>query len=121
MQTPGNPNPAGQRRIQFELPSNLNASYANGVVISQTQSEIVMDFVQIMPNDPRARVQSRVVMTPANAKMFLQALQTNLERFEAVQGTINLPPQPASLADQLFGSVRPEDTPKPPEEEPPHE
>ena len=121
MQPPNTPNPAGQRRIQFELPSTLNATYANGVVISQTQSEIVMDFVQIMPNDPRARVQSRVVMTPANAKLFLRALQTNLERFEAMQGEIQVPQQPTSLADQLFGSIKPEDGGKAPEEEPPQE
>lgn len=116
---PGSPN---QRRIQFEVPSGLNAIYSNGVVISQTQSEIVLDFVQVMPNDPRARVQSRIVMTPANAKMFLRALQTNMERFEAVQGEIQVPPQPASLADQLFGAVKPDEgSSKPPEEEKPNE
>lgn len=104
---PQNPNPA--RRLQLELPSNLNAIYSNAVVISQMHSEIVMDFVQILPNDPRARVQSRIVMTPANAKLFLQALGTNLTRFESINGEIKLPVQGTSLAEQLFGHIKPDE------------
>lgn len=98
--------PQPQRRLQLEIPANLNGVYANAVIIAQTYSEIVMDFIQIAPNDPRARVQSRVVMTPANAKLFLQALTTNLERFEVAHGEIKLPAQPTSLADQLFGAIK---------------
>jgi hypothetical protein len=99
--------PAGQRQLRLEIPNNLSAVYANAVVITQTHSEILFDFVQIVPNDPRARIQSRVAMTPANAKLFLRALQTNLDRFEEKHGEISLPPQPVSLADQLFGQIKP--------------
>jgi len=99
----------GKRQIRLEIPNNLNANYANAVIISQTHSEIIMDFIQVMPNDPRARVQTRVAMTPANAKSLLNALQTNLERFETKHGEISLPPKPESLADQLFGNVQNDD------------
>jgi hypothetical protein len=102
-------NPGQSPRVQVELPANLNAIYANGVVISQMHSEIVMDFIQLLPNDPRARVQTRIVMTPANAKLFMQALQQNLARFEAIHGEIKTPPPQATLADQLFGQARPSD------------
>lgn len=108
---------SGQRHLQIEMPANLSAIYANAVIISQMHSEIVMDFVQIMPNDPRARVQSRIVMTPANAKMFLQALNTNLTRFEAVNGEIKLPTPGLSLADQLFGTIKPDDKDTPTKED----
>lgn len=99
------------------MPSNLSAIYSNAVIISQMHSEIVMDFVQIMPNDPRARVQSRIIMTPANAKLFLQALNTNLTRFESINGEIKLPTPGLSLADQLFGAVKPDDKDNPPNAE----
>lgn len=102
------------RPIRLEFPTNLTAIYANAVIVSQTTSEIVLDFLQILPNDPRARVQSRVVMTPTNAKLFLKALETNLARFEEHYGEIVTPPQNGTLADQLFGTIKPE-------EEPPHE
>ena len=101
--------PPNKRQVRLEIPANLNANYANAVVISQTHSEIIFDFIQVMPNDPRARVQTRVAMTPANAKSMLNALKTNLERFEAKHGEISMPPKPESLADQLFGNVQNDD------------
>ena len=96
------------RQMRLEIPANLSAIYSNAVIVSQTTSEIVLDFLQIMPNDPRARVQTRVVMTPTNAKLFLKALETNLARFEEKYGEIVVPPQTGSLADQLFGAIKPE-------------
>jgi hypothetical protein len=112
-QQPGQPNQPNQPlqpgQFRLEIPNNLTASYANAAMVSQTHSEIILDFIQVLPNDPRARVQTRVAMTPANAKLFLQALQTNLERFEKKHGTISLPPKPVTLADQLFEAVKPDD------------
>lgn len=101
-----------QRQLRLEIPANLNALYSNAVIVSHTNSEIVLDFLQVMPNDPRARVQTRVVLTPANAKLFMRALENNIARYEEKHGEIELPPQPISLADQLFGSIKPEDEPK---------
>lgn len=98
--------PTPKRQIRLEIPKDLNANYANAAIISQTLSEIIMDFTQIVPSDPRARVQSRVIMTPANAKSFLQALQKNIENYETKHGEIKLPPKPPTLADQLFGGVK---------------
>lgn len=102
--------PSGQRQLRLEIPANLNAVYSNGVVISQTNNEVIFDFVQIMPNDPRARIQSRVVMTPVHAKLLYRALGQNLEIYEQKFGEIALPVQPASLADQLFGGIKPENS-----------
>ena len=109
--------PQPQRKLNLEIPANLNVIYANAVVINQNNSEIILDFLQIMPNDPRARVLSRIVMTPANAKLFLNALGVNLEHFEKTYGVITLPAQPTTLADQLFGGLKPEDN----KDEPPNE
>lgn len=103
------PQPQPQRQLRLEIPANLNAAYSNAVIVSQTNTEIVLDFLQVMPNDPRARVQTRVVMTPVNAKLFLRALENNLSRYEDKHGEVTLPPQPISLADQLFGSIKPDD------------
>ncbi len=97
------PNPSKKRQIRLEIPANLNAHYANSVMISQTHSEIILDFLQVMPNDPRAHIQARIAMTPTNAKALLRALEQNLTRFETAHGEIKLP---ATLADQLFSSIR---------------
>lgn len=95
-----------QRKLRLDIPASLDAVYSNGVIVSQTNNEMIFDFIQVMPNDPRARIQSRVVMTPASAKAFYRALGQQIENYEARHGEITLPP---SLADQLFGSIKPED------------
>ncbi len=109
MQSP----PPNQRQLKLEVDKDLKPTYSNTVIISHTQYEVVLDFIQILPSDPRARVLERVVMTPAHAKMFLQALNENMTRYEARFGAINLPSRPPSLADQLFSSVAtPPDAPE---------
>ncbi len=102
--------PQNQRQLRLEIPATLSATYSNAAIVSQTNSEIVLDFVQIMPNDPRARIQTRVVMTPANAKAFLKALETNLAGYEEKYGEIPLPAQnPNALAAQWCGTIKPEE------------
>ncbi len=96
-------------QINIELPPDLEAIYTNFAVISHTPSEVIVDFVRLLPGNPHARVQTRVLMTPMNAKLLLNALAENLERFESQFGPIVIP-QGGNIADQLF---RP---PQPPQE-----
>ena len=94
---PANPPPAGPH-IAVELPANLEPIYTNMAVLTHSPSEVIIDFARAMPN-MKARVQTRVVMTPLNAKLFLRALTENLSKFEAQYGEIAVP---THLADQLF-------------------
>lgn len=100
-----------QRRFQFkvELPNNLEAVYANLAVISHSPSEMIMDFAQILPQRPQARVQTRVIMTPLNAKSLYRALGENIAKYEAQFGEIQLPSQGPSLTQQFF-NFRPPDS-----------
>ena len=93
------PSPAG--RIKVHLPADLEPIYANLALITHSPSEIVLDYAQVMPQNPRAKVKSRVVMTPINAKFLLRALGEHLARYEAQHGEIKMPQGP-TLADQLF-------------------
>lgn len=103
-QTPGK-----RRQIHVEMPPTLVTHYANAVMISHTAGEIVFDFVHLLPNLPVARVQSRVVLTPTNAKLLHKALGENLEKYESKFEEIKTPP---TLADQLFQMVRPPESPE---------
>jgi hypothetical protein len=109
METPSKP-PA--RRLNLEIPGDLAAVYANFAIITHSPWEVFLDFAQILPNLPKARVQTRIVLTPTNAKMLLKALEENISRYEDQHGEITLPPRPQTLADQLFSTIRsPEDEP----------
>ncbi len=100
-------NPNKKKQIRLELPKDPSAIYANTVMITHTANEVIFDFIQVMPNDNRARVQKRILMTPTHAKLLLQALQENMQKFESKHGEIDAP-QRQSLADKLFGAVKPE-------------
>lgn len=106
-QNPQNPKNPKKREIKLHLPPDLEVVYSNLAVMSMTRNEIIFDFAQMLPPDPRAKVQTRVVMTPQHAKLVLTLLQRNIERYEAEHGAIqvNVPP---SLAEQLFNSIQPE-------------
>ncbi|HML21274.1 MAG TPA: DUF3467 domain-containing protein [Aggregatilinea sp.] len=107
MTEPSKPPAQGaKRQLNLEIPADLPATYANFAIISHSPWEIFLDFAQILPNVPKARVRSRLVLTPANAKMLLRALQENIARYEQQHGEIVLPARSPSLADQLFRTIR---------------
>lgn len=111
--SPSPEKPSAGGRLQVHLPADLTPIYANITLITHSPSEIVFDFAQVMPQIPRANVQTRVVMTPMNAKLLLRALQNHLAGYETSHGEIEVPAN-TSLADALFRSAP--DQPEEPEE-----
>ena len=105
------PKPAGP---VLELPADLETVYANLARIAHSPADIVLDFAHLLPGEARAKIRSRVVMTPLSAKLLVKALTENLARYEAAFGEINMPTN-NSLADNLF---RPFQLPPEPPKEP---
>jgi len=95
------PQPPAANRVRIHLPAGLEPVYANFAIITHSPSEIVVDLAQLMPQIPEARVRSRVVMTPFNAKLLHRALGEHIGRYEKEYGEVVIP-KDASLADQLF-------------------
>lgn len=78
-----------KNEIKIELsPDVANGHYANLAVISHSPNEFYLDFIQVVPNMPQARVQTRVVMAPENAKNLLFALRDALTKYENTFGEI---------------------------------
>ena len=85
------PGPRPPTQLNIELPGDLEAIYANFVVITHSPSEIVLDFARILPNVPKGKVHARILMTPMNAKLLHRALGENLKKFESQFGEIRVP------------------------------
>ena len=82
-------------QINIELSEEIaEGNYSNLAIITHSVSEFVVDFVRVMPGVPKAKVKSRIVLTPQHAKRFLKALNENIHRFEAVNGEIKDTEQP---------------------------
>jgi len=69
--------------IQIELSEEIaQGTYSNLAVIAHSSSEFIIDFIRVVPGSPKAKVQSRIILTPDNAKRLLFALQDNISKFE---------------------------------------
>lgn len=78
-----------KNEIKIEItPEVASGNYANLAVINHSPNEFFFDFIQVVPGMPQARVQTRVVMAPENAKNLLFALRDNLAKYEATFGEI---------------------------------
>ncbi len=76
-------------QLNIELNEQIaEGTYANLAIITHSNSEFVLDFVRVMPGVPKAKVKSRVVLTPFHAKRLLGALADNVAKFEANFGEI---------------------------------
>ena len=78
-----------QQQLNIELTEEVgDGTYANLAIITHSFAQFVVDFVNVMPNMPKAKVKSRVVMTPQLAKRLMKGLIDNVKRFEAQYGPI---------------------------------
>ena len=75
--------------IKIELPAEVaSGHYSNLAVIAHGAGEFYLDFIAVAPNMQQAKVQTRVIMTPENAKNLLFALRDNIAKYEATFGEI---------------------------------
>ncbi len=92
----------------FEIPDDLESKYVNFVRISHTAAEFVLDFSLLLPGGGQPSVDSRLIMSPTAAKLFLGAFAENIKRYETKFGEIKMPGT-HTLADELF---HPNDNPE---------
>ncbi|RMG54502.1 MAG: DUF3467 domain-containing protein [Bacteroidetes bacterium] len=77
------------QQLSIELPATVaHGVYSNMAVVSHSNTEFVLDFIQVIPGTPKAEVRSRVIMTPENAKRFLAAMTENIEKYERMHGEL---------------------------------
>lgn len=85
-----------ENQINIELSEDVaEGIYSNLAIISHSNSEFVIDFIRIVPNMPKAKVKSRIILTPQHAKRLIRALSDNVSKYEAQFGQIqddDLPP-----------------------------
>jgi len=88
-----NTNPQ-QPAINIEISEEIaEGIYSNLAIISHSTAEFVVDFIRLMPNVPKAKVKTRVILTPQHAKRLLYALKDNLQKYEMQFGKIDEPEQ----------------------------
>lgn len=97
-------NPQGTpNQLNIELSEEMSeGTYANLAIITHSNAEFVIDYINVMPGSPKAKVKSRIILTPQHAKRLLKALSDNIKKFEQVHGTIK-DMDPVSIPMQFGG------------------
>ena len=76
-----------KQQLNIEMSDEVaEGIYSNLAIISHSNTEFIIDFLKIMPNMPKAKVKSRIVLTPQHAKRLMRALEDNMQKYEQTHG-----------------------------------
>jgi len=91
-------------QIQIELTEEVaEGIFSNLAIITHSNTEFVVDYIRVMPGVAKAKVKSRIILTPEHAKRFAAALVENIEKYEAINGRIKIQADPGNLPMQFGG------------------
>ncbi|MDB4926318.1 DUF3467 domain-containing protein [Mucilaginibacter sp.] len=95
-----------ENQLNIELSEEIaEGIYSNLAIITHSSSEFVLDFIRVMPGIPKAKVKSRIILTPEHAKRLLTALGDNIEKFEAANGRIKVQQETSGFPMNFGGTM----------------
>lgn len=98
--------PGNQNQINIELTEEIaEGIYSNLAMIAHSNGEFVIDFIRLMPGVPKAKVKSRIVITPEHAKRLLAALKDNIKKYEDNFGPIKQSDEAPKFPMNFGGTV----------------
>ncbi|MCI4445877.1 MAG: DUF3467 domain-containing protein [Candidatus Aminicenantes bacterium] len=78
-----------EKKIDIKVEENLaTGQYSNLAAIRHSREEFIFDFAFIFPDGPMGKLLARIILSPAHAKRFSEALQENIKRYEEMFGPI---------------------------------
>lgn len=86
-----------ERTVNVEIgDKEWEGIYSNFVIITHSSSEFIIDFARMLPGAKKAKVFSRILMTPQHTAGLLETLKNNISTFEKKFGKITLAPSEAN-------------------------
>ena len=80
-----------ESQLQIQMDDDTaNGEYVNMALVNHTETEFTLDFIYVQPQQPKAKVRSRIITNPKHMKRLLLAMQENVAKFEARFGAIAL-------------------------------
>ena len=96
-------NQGNQGQLNIELSEEIaDGIYSNLAIITHSNSEFVVDFIKVMPGMPKAKVKSRILLTPQHAKRLMKAMNDNIAKYEQQHGKIK-DAEPVNVVPLNFG------------------
>ena len=89
------PEPMQPQQINIELSEKeAEGIYSNLAIITHSPAEFVIDFTRVLPGVPKAKVHARIITTPQHAKLLMNALGENIQKYEKSFGEIKVHGEP---------------------------
>jgi hypothetical protein len=77
--------------LQIQLDDDVaNGLYVNMAMVNMTETEFTLDFIHVQPQQPRAKVRSRIITNPKHLKRLLLTLRDSVSKYEERFGPILL-------------------------------
>ncbi len=78
-----------EKKLDIKVDENIaTGQYSNLAAIRHSREEFIFDFAFVFPDGPMGKLLSRIILSPAHAKRFAEALQENIGRYEQTFGPI---------------------------------
>jgi Protein of unknown function (DUF3467) len=95
-----------ESQLNIELSEEIaEGIYSNLAIITHSNAEFVIDFIRVVPGLPKAKVKSRIILTPEHAKRLLTALQDNIEKYESANGRIRVQEENSGFSLNFGGTI----------------
>jgi len=79
-----------QMELEIQIDDETaQGKYVNLAMINHTETEFVIDLVFVQPQQPTARVISRIISSPRHTKRLISALAENIRKYEDSFGKID--------------------------------
>jgi type II secretory pathway component HofQ len=77
--------------LQIQLDEDVaQGAYVNLAMVNHSDAEFTLDFIYVQPQQPKAKVRSRIISSPKHTKRLMEALKENIEKFEKRFGSIDI-------------------------------
>ncbi len=88
----GRPPRPGPFPIRLQIDDDVaQGMYSNLPLVAANESEFVLDFAYVQPQEPKGKVRARVLLSPRLAKLLALRLRQRVEQYEDRYGEIPLP------------------------------
>jgi len=78
-----------EKKLDIKVDESMaTGQYSNLAAIRHSREEFIFDFAFIFPDGPMGKLVSRIILSPAHAKRFSEALLENIRRYEEMFGPI---------------------------------
>ena len=83
------PGPKGPQNLPLQIDDKTAMGmYSNLMFVNHNENEFIVDFAYVLPGPPRARIGSRIILSPRHMKRVADTLQKNVEKYEKRFGEI---------------------------------